>query len=266
MSYDLGLLLKQIDKESLGVQRTFAINGQHLNLDDFVRAINAYETVERLTSANRSLSGMEAEIVARFYAALAFRMVDTSITHDPQKFKKAEEILERARYTSQNSEPSVHWAKYYLKRRLAELSSEEKGKIDVFERIDYLINSYLSSEYLNLIFHLKGFLKFFSAIDNIQRTSLSTLLRDSWRLVKSMGSAAYETIRGGFFLYFSFTSLRDLSRGQYESAAVRAVVAFLIPYSRFYYKQRKVEELLGPGYRLPQLKPAYSIPKTFPKL
>ena len=176
MHTTLNLLLTEIERESSQVRQSFGRTKVHHGLEDFSRAVGAFERLDDMLKPNRDFSDVEAKIIGTYYSALAFRIVDTSLKYDEPKFRKAKEIIERAEEITMDAEPAVHQAKNHLYRKLSQF---EPNKIErILSRIDQhlaLFGRVVSNEYANLVFDV-NYPEFRFALNSERPESLASVV------------------------------------------------------------------------------------------
>ena len=255
MQQTLNLLLNEIEQESSKVHQTFKYTGVHSDLEDFSRAINAFEKLEKTLKPNGDFSEIEAKIISTYYSALAFRFVDTSLRYDELKFSKTKSILERAEEITMGCEPVVHQAEAHLDRKLSQLAPSKVKR--VFSHVDKYLHSFervMYNEYINLIFDIRAQIKLRYFIHNFKKYSHDGLLNGLKRGMKLFGSTFYDYARTSAFLVFGLFSASYIEKGDYKCSIMMGAIAIGIPISRYIYRRRKTEEMLGFNYQMPELK------------
>jgi len=254
MTNQIGLLLFEIDRESSQIHQEFRHDQRHRSLDDFSRALSTQQTLDGIVKSDGELSDIEAKVLGTFYAALGFRMTDTSTKFDEEKFRRAEEIIERAEDMTMSVEPAVHKAKYHLSGKTSKFAPQKRDR--VFGHIDRYANMFrwvLSNDYVNLLVDTNSMFKLHYFVHNFKKYSRDGFVQGAKRGAKLFGGALYEMSRMLAFLYSSVVGIENIANGNYERGAVEIGIAIAIPLSRYTYRKRKIEEILGPNYHMPKL-------------
>ncbi|MBI4454065.1 hypothetical protein HY636_05470 [Candidatus Woesearchaeota archaeon] len=255
MQQTLNLLLNEIENESSKVHQTFRYTGVHSDLEDFSIAIDAFEKLDKILKPNGDFSDTEAKIIGTYYSVLAFRIVDASLRYDELKFNKAKSILERAEEITIGGEPVVHQAKAHLQRKLSQLYPSKIER--AFSHADKYLHSlerFMYNEYINLIFDFRAQSRLRYFLHNFKKYSHDGLLNGFKRGAKLFGSMFYDSARTLTVLYCGLSGVSDIAKGDYKSGIIKSVIAIGIPLSRYVYRRRKTEEMLGFNYQIPELK------------
>lgn len=255
MQQNLKSLLNEIERESLHVQETFRATGRHSTLDDFAKVIDAFDRLEKTLKPNGDFSDIEAKIIGTYYSALAFRIADTSLEEDMQKFDKAESIIKRAEEITMNSESVVHKAKSYLARKKSQFAYAKSDKI-MFRVDEYasIIEQFFCNDYVSLIADAKSQIKSRYFIHNFNKYRKDGLLNGVMRGAKVFGKTLYESARTLTFLFSGIIGASSFVNGDYKSGIIASGIAVAIPLSRYVYRSRMAEEMLGFDYQMPEFK------------
>ena len=141
MQQTLNVLLNEIEYESLKVQQMFMRSGVDSSLEDFSKALDVFERLDKTLKPNGDFSDIEAKIIGTYYSVLAFRIVDTSLKYyDELKFNKAKDIIKRAEEITMSCEPVVHQAEAYLQKKLSQLAPSRIQR--VFSRVGIYVHSF----------------------------------------------------------------------------------------------------------------------------
>lgn len=251
MNYGVGLLLKEMDRESSRVQQEFGRDGEHRNLEDFSGALRTFENLEGILGRDSSLSPVEASVVGAFYSALSFRILDTSSVADAKKFAIAKKVMDRASYLTLDVNPIVHMAQYRSEHKLAQFSSKIGTRLRTIKRKYEALLGYLfsSNNFVNYIIDIGPIFR----VMHFPIGEKDFLSMANWTILYN-AKLVYEFARLAAFEISAFRSAMYFTEGDYGRGLMHLGVDVGIPLSRYFYRRRRIEEILG-DYQMPKIAP-----------
>jgi len=248
----LGDLLISMDDSSRNTHIKYSVTGTHCSLEDFDIPISFYRDLEDTLRFIKEPSPYEKNIIADFYSALAFRILDTSTIEDNEKFDKYQEIINRAYILSSGASKNCSKAIYYALYKQDSILGI--NNYSILDKISSFLTSCCFDDYFKLFHDAIWVTSLLNQSDLSEKYKENKKIQRVIPYLKQLGLGFYEGVRSFAFMSATFVGMNYLSAGKYKQGLIALGISSIIPLSRYFLRQYKKKNLLG-DYPIPKLKP-----------